>query len=157
MYCTNQDVESYYLGKEFKCGDYLESSEISTFIDQDSAYMDSIIAKKYSLPVTNTNDLLILKQINEKLVVGTVDDIFRERLEDSKFDRGRNYRKEAMKMLDKIEKGEIILNTSEGESAIKFNNIDSEGNTVEKRFKDSNIEPIVTSRDREKHTVVKYS
>lgn len=156
-YSDVQSVESYYLNKSFKCGDYLESSEVETFIDQDAAYIDAVVSKKYALPITNTNDLLILKQINEKLTVGTIDDILRERLEGDKFERLRNYRKEAMDMLAKIEKGEIILNSTENTSVIKFNNTDSEGNTVEKRFKDSNIEPTVTQVDREHHTVIKYN
>ena len=90
MYCDVSDIEAYFLNKKFNCGDYLENNEIKGFIIAETAIINSIVQKKYTLPLTDASDLLIVKTICEKLVVDTVDGIFREKTEDGKFDRRRN-------------------------------------------------------------------
>lgn len=140
-YCTVQDLEKYFLNKNFNPGDYLSTGKAEALIEEDATLIDSILRTKYVLPVTNTEDLIILKVINEKLVVGTIDDIFREKTADGKFERGRDTRKDAMAQLKQIREGDLILNSTRRKSVMKFNNIDSDGNVVEKRFKTSNIEP----------------
>lgn len=145
-YCTVQDLEGYFLGKSFKCGDYLTNGKADMFISQEAAFINARIKGRYDLPITDTNDLLLLKIINEKLVVGTIDDIFREKTEDGKFDRGRNTRKEAMEWLDQIVDGTLVLDGNNAGSVIKFNLETSSGEDAEKRFKDENIEPNVMTR-----------
>lgn len=140
MYCTVQDIEGYYLNKSFKCGDYLTNGKADGFIIADAAIINAALRTRYTLPITNTDDLQILKQINEKMVVGTIDDIFREKNEDGTFERGRNTRKEALDMLKQIKEGDLILSSSGKTSAIKFNNINSDDQEVSPRFKDSNID-----------------
>lgn len=140
-YCTVQDLEAYFLNKSFKCGDYLTNGKADVFIQMDAALIDSALKVRYNLPISNTNDLLILKLINEKMVVGTIDDIFRERTEDGSFDRGRDTKKEAVGLLQQIKDGDLILDGSGLASVIKFNLKDTYGRTVKKRFKDANIEP----------------
>lgn len=156
-YCTVTDVKGYYLNKEFKCDDYLNNEEIEVHIVQDAAIIDAVLKTRYSLPITDQSDLRILKMINEKMVVGTIDDVFRERTEDDRFDRFRKTRKEALDWLKQIKKGELILDGTEKPSLLKFNNKDSDGNTVEKRFKDSNIEPTSEFRDRESQSVIRIT
>lgn len=138
-YCSVQDLESYFLNKEFKCGDYLTNGKAESFIYSDAAIIDAVIKSRYSLPITNTNDLVILKTINEKMVVGTIDDIFREKNAEGQFERGRNTRKEALDMLKQIKDGDLVLNGTGATSVIKFNNIDSDGEEVLPRFKNLNI------------------
>ena len=157
MYCTVSDVENYFLNKEFKSGGYLVNQEVQAFIAQETAVIDAVLKTRYSLPITDQDDLLILKMINEKLVAGTLDEILREKDSEGKFDRGRNLRKEGQNWLDKILKGEIILDTTEKDSVIKFNQKDSKGNVVEKRFKDSDIQPKTTIQDRERKTVIRVT
>ncbi len=160
-YCDVQDIEAYYLGKSFECDDYLKNIEVSMLISQDAALIDAFIRVKYTLPLIQTNDLQILKMINELLVVGRIDDIFREKSDDTsdvnKFDRRRNARKEGMDLLKQVRDGDILLNTGQGASVIKFNNINSDGEEVTKRFKDSNIEPNIFTIDRENRTVTRVS
>ncbi len=156
-YCTVEDVKGYYLNKEFKCDDYLDNQEVGVHIAQDAALMDAVIKTRYTLPISDQSDLRILKMINEKMVVGTIDDVFRERTSDEKFDRFRKTRKEALDWLNKIKKGELILDGTEKDSIIKFNDKDSDGNTVEKRFKDGNIEPTNDFQDRERRTIIRVS
>lgn len=152
-YCTIQDVEAYYLNKSFQCGDWIEPSEVESFIAQDAVLINAKIKKKVNLPITDDNDLLLLKIINEKMVVGTLDGILREKGKDQKFDRQRNCRKEAQELLDMIVKGDIELDGTEKTSVIKFNNVDSEGNTVGKRWKEADIEPTHDIIDRERRTI----
>jgi hypothetical protein len=140
MYCTVEDIESYYLNKSFKCGDYLTNGKAKEFIIADSALINSALRVRHTLPITDTDDLLILKQINEKMVVGTIDDIFREKTEDGKFERGRDTRKEALALLKQIKDGDLVLNSTGTTSAIKFNDVNSDDATVVPRFKDSNID-----------------
>lgn len=150
-YCTVQDLENYYLGKEFKCGSLLSNGKAEDFIASDSALIDATLKTRYTLPIIETSALLILKMINEKMVVGTIDDIFREKDEEGKFNRGRDTRKEALDLLKKIKEGDLILDASGLASVIKFNNIDSNDDEVTKPFKISKIEPrqaYVTDRER---------
>lgn len=153
QYCMVSDVESYYLGKSFKFQDYLKNSEVETFIIQEAAFINSILRKRYTLPFSDNDDLMLLKMINEKLVVGTIDDIFREKTADGEFERSRNYRKEALDWLLQVLNGEFILSSANMTAANKFNNIDSHGNVVTKRFTIADIEPGYPGRyyDREKH------
>lgn len=140
-YCSVQDLESYYLNKSFKCGDYLTNGKAQSFIEDDTALINSALKVKYSLPIIDTNDLIVLKVINAKMVVGTIDDIFREKTDDGKFDRGRDTRKEALAILTQIKNGDMVLDGSGIGSVITFNLKDSYGNNVRKRFKDVYIEP----------------
>ena len=139
-YCTTQDIEDYFLNKSFKCGDYLTNGKADGFIAADAALINSSLRVRYTIPITNTNDLMILKMINEKMVVGTIDDIFREKKEDGAFDRGRSTRKEALVMLKQIKNGDLILESSGNTSTIKFNKVNSDDTEVVPRFKDSNID-----------------
>lgn len=140
MYCTVEDIEQYFLGKSFQCGDYLTNGKAKEFIICDAALIDASLRSRYSLPITNTGDLRILKIINEKMVVGTIDDIFREKTEDGQFERSRGMRKDALAMLKQIKNGELVLNSAGLTSPIKFNSTDSDGNDMEYRFKNSNID-----------------
>ncbi len=153
-YCTIQDLEGYFLNKNFKCGDYLSSGKANDFIATDCAIINSALKTRYTLPLTNSDDLMILKMINEKMVVGTIDDIFREKDESGKFNRGRDTRKEANDLLKQIKEGDMVLNGTGSASVMKFNTIDSEGNEVPKRFKDSNILPTISFVDRERRVIV---
>lgn len=142
-YCTIQDLEGYFLNKSFKCGDYLTTGKAQVFIDTDAAIINAQISAKYSLPITNTNDLMILKAINAGMTVGTIDDIFREKTEDGSFERGRNTRKEALDMLKLIRNGDLLLDGTQKTSVIKFNTLTSDDETdVTKRFKVSNIDSL---------------
>jgi hypothetical protein len=139
MYCDVQDLESYFLNRSFKCGDYLTNGKASAFILADTAIINASLRNKYTLPITNQDDLLLLKTINEWMVVGTIDDIFREKSEDGSFERGRNMRKAALDMLKQIKNGDIVLNSTQTESVMKFNNVNSDGDVVKPRFKESEI------------------
>lgn len=139
-YCTVGNIKAYYLNKSFDTTDYCSEDYVEQFIDDDEAIINSALSVKYSLPITDTSDLKVLRSINSKMVVGTIDDIFREKTTDDQFERSRNMRKEALSLLEKIKTGEFLLNTPGKTSVIKFNTTRTDGQTVEKRFLDSNID-----------------
>lgn len=139
-YCTVGNVKSYFLGKTFLSTDYVTEDNVNDFISDDASMIDASVRVKYPLPITNADDLRILKQINTKMVVGTIDEIFREKTADGELDRTRGLRKEALDMLRQIRDGEIILNGSQNSSLIKFNSTRSDGESVVTRFKDENID-----------------
>jgi hypothetical protein len=139
-YCTKDDVEAYYLNKTFDTGDYLNTTKANAFIASDYALINAAIRTRYTLPITDAEDLELLKLINAEMVVGTIDDIFREKSEDGTFDRGRNTRKEALGLLKQIKEGDMVLNSANKTSVIKFNTVRSDGEVVEPRFTDKNID-----------------
>jgi phage gp36-like protein len=139
-YCTVGNIRSYFLNKTFSSTDYCSEDNVEMFIDDDAAIIDVALRTRYTLPIVDADDLKVLRSINARMTVGTIDDIFREKTEDEKFDRGRGLRKEALKLLEEIKDGTVILNSSEQASPIKFNSINSDGDEVEKRFKDSHID-----------------
>jgi hypothetical protein len=134
-----QDVESYFYGKSFDCDGWLTSSEVDSFIATQAQYINIIIKSKYTLPISNQDDLQFLKLINEQLVVGTIDEMDRVSGEKTEFVKTRNLIKRANDILDRLRSGEMRLNSSSNGSNIKFNNTDSDGNAVKKRFKESNV------------------
>ncbi len=154
MYCTVTDIEAYYLNKTFKCADWITNSEVETFINSESASIEAQISARYSFPITNKNDLMILKMIVEKFVVAIVDDIIRDRDKEGRFTRQRDCRKEADALLKLILEGALVLQATQVSSTIRFNDQTSDGETVEKRYKDSNIEPINTTIDRETRRLI---
>jgi len=157
MYCDTTDVELYFQNQTFDLTSYVSVDQIRTFITVETAMINTLLKKRYTLPITNISDLLILKMICEKLVVGTVDDIIREKNTEGDVIRSRGLRKEAMDWLNKIASGEITLYTTGKTSVIKFNNTDSNGDEVEKEFKIGNVEPTNDILDRETHTVIRTS
>lgn len=115
-YTTVPSVQAYYLGVKFiATADYLTDTIIGNFIDEQSAIIDLNIKKKYTLPITNSNDLLFLKVLCEKMVICKIDKILRQNAnsEEEVFKRSRGYCKSSQEMLNKILNGEIELNTTQ--------------------------------------------
>lgn len=156
-YCTVTDVARFYLGKTFTDSDYVTQTDLENMIADEARTMDTILRRKYTLPITDEDDLRVLKKINQALVVAILDEIYREKTVDGKFNRDRSMIKQAQDLLSQINKGEVTLNSSRKASAIKFGNTDGDGNIVEKRFVDAEIEPSgLAVVDRETHTIVRF-
>lgn len=127
-YTTKEDIESYYLEGLYKDSEgndnAITETEAAKFINEQTAFIDLVIGKKYILPITNANDKIYLKLVNDHLVVCEIDKIFRTWASDdeSEFVRKRNSCKKAKEMLDKIMNGEIPLNaTQKSFRAFKYN------------------------------------
>lgn len=127
-YTTTDDILKYFEGLGYTDSEgsdnFISESEASQFIDEQTVIIDLKIAAKYTLPITNSNDLIYLKLACDKLVVCQIDKILRTYATDdeSEFVRRRNYCKEAKNMLDDLISGEIILNSPQaGFSLNKYN------------------------------------
>ena len=108
MYCDVSNIETYYQNKPFDCDSYVTNKEVQSFILDDGALINAMLKKRYSLPITNTDDLRILKTINACMVVGTVDDITREKDPSGNLERSRKKRENALKLLQSIVDGKLV-------------------------------------------------
>ena len=124
-YTTAPEVQVYYLGVKFESSsDYLTDTVIDTFITNQSAVMDSVLKKKYELPITDDSDLLVLKYICYKFVFYNIDRILTQNAsaEEAEFARSRGYGKQAKDMMQKILDGIIELDSPQKSyKAISYN------------------------------------
>lgn len=124
-YTTVESVESHYLGAKFEASsDYLTDTIVGNFITEQSLVIDFAIKKKYTLPITDADDLTYLKLVCDKMVVCKIDKILRQNAapDEEAFRRNRGYCKQAKEMLDKILNGEIELEAPQSSfKSIKYN------------------------------------
>jgi hypothetical protein len=113
-YTTAKNVQSYFMGVDFTTSDFITQADVKRWIEEDSINIDNSLRRKYTLPISNSNDLIFLKSLTEKFVVARIDSILRVSAneENSKFDRTRNYGKEAKETLKNLIDGVILLETS---------------------------------------------
>lgn len=147
-YTDIASVESYYMNLDITSGAnaVVTNDEINAWIEQKGAIIDQKLSKVYEVPFTNATDLLIMKQLNDAMVVCDLDRRLRENDEQGKFNFKRNKCKEAEKLFDDILTGNLPLNapkvgTATAKSPNDFNDVDSEGNTVEPSFKIADANP----------------
>jgi hypothetical protein len=114
-YTTFKNIESYYMGLDFSASDIITTAKVKGWISDHSVQLDSIIRRRYNLPIVNTNDLILLKLITEKMVVGKIDTILRlsSNEEEQKYVRNRNYEVEAKNMLQDLIDGKTTLETAQ--------------------------------------------
>ena len=127
-YTTAADILEYYNGLAYTDSEgsdnNISEADAVQFIDEQTAIIDLTIGKKYTLPITDSSDLIYLKLVCDKLVVCQMDKTLRSYAMDdeSEFMRKRNYCKDAKEMIDKILNGEIPLNTDQKSfAALKYN------------------------------------
>jgi hypothetical protein len=116
-YTTASDILNYFNGLTYTDSEgtdnNISQTDVNQFIDEQSVIIDLMIAKKYTLPITNASDLTYLKLVCDKLVVCQLDKILRAYAMDdeSQFVRKRNYCKEGKEMIEDIMDGTIPLST----------------------------------------------
>lgn len=124
-YTDVASIQAYYLGVKFtSTSDYLTTVIIGNFITEQTNVINFVLKKKYTLPITDIDDLLYLKVVCDKMVVCKVDKILRQNANDEEniFDRSRGCEKAVKAMLDKILNGQIELNTPQiSFKPIKYN------------------------------------
>lgn len=113
-YTIVADIKGYYLGYDPTTSDYLTEEIVEGWITEKSNSIDMILRQKYTLPITNVNDLLFIKsELCEKMVVALIDDVMRLNKatdgENSVFARQRNYGKEADETFKLLIRGDIAL------------------------------------------------
>jgi hypothetical protein len=132
------DIKAYYQNMEFGANDYIDTEEVETFIVETEALVLRLIGSKYTIPsdiaTMDTIDQLLIKQIVDRMVVHKIDGIIREKDSEGRFVFSRNLGKDGQTILDKILSGELVLSAAKKKSVFKFNNVDSNSETVEKHF-----------------------
>lgn len=111
-YCTATDVQDYFLNMVFSETTSITKTKVDNIIAKRSDYIDSVLTSKYTVPLTDTKDLAIIKDICSRLVAGEIDEINNFSTAISvEVKKGRDLKKEALADLDKIISGEIKLKT----------------------------------------------
>jgi phage gp36-like protein len=118
-YCTVTDVQTLIKSLTFSASTKVTESEITAYhIPAADAIIDGRLRKHYTVPITNTTDLVLLKRISAQLAAGIVAAILYETAtqpnEVNPAKRNYDY---ALRLLDMIEKNEITLVTARGEVA----------------------------------------
>ena len=70
-YSTNSDIQSEFKSLT-KNSNGIPSAEVDAFIEQQDAFIDGIVGRKYETPVTGTYALRIMKTISVQLVASRV-------------------------------------------------------------------------------------
>jgi len=132
-YTTVANVEAEFKSIDFSvAGAAVTTGEVVEFISQADAHINGKIGRKYTVPVTATESLIILKTISTWMVadrvrkIAKVKDISLEELQQGL--RPPGGRKEALEMVEQITDGTLLLsdapliNTEEGLSSFGDDN-----------------------------------
>lgn len=71
-YCLNTDVQAEFKNLNYVSSGGITSGEVDTWIGETDAYINARISLKYSTPITNATDLLIMKTISVWLTADRV-------------------------------------------------------------------------------------
>ena len=74
-YCTVLDIQNYFQNTEFTENSQITATKVNSLIEMRSNYIDSVLIRKYELPLEKTADLIIIKSICTKLVAGDLDEM----------------------------------------------------------------------------------
>jgi hypothetical protein len=66
--CGTTDLNAYYQGITLSTSTKPTLAQVNDWIDQSTALIYSAVAENYAIPVTDTDDLLILKNLSVKYV-----------------------------------------------------------------------------------------
>ena len=108
-YCTVSDIQNYFQNTEFTANSQITATKVSSLIEMRSNYIDSVLTRKYELPLSKESDLVIVKSICTKLVAGDLDEMLNFVVLKDGQRKGRNLKQEAIDDLNKILEGSITL------------------------------------------------
>ena len=135
-YSTYEDVKSEFKGVDFGSSTPVTSTEVTGFIVQADALIDSLVSKRYETPITGSISLSIIKLISIWLVADRVSKILQVKTtkEETKTADKSLYDK-AMAMLKAIIAGDLVLTdatvVSSGNGWASYAN----SNSLENEFK----------------------
>lgn len=110
-YCTNANVASEFKDITFSSSTIVTDTEVDAFIAQVDAMIDGKLGNKYTVPITGSGALLIVKMISIYLTAYRVQSILELKTgETDKETSARNKNKDsAEKMLEDIFSGKMKL------------------------------------------------
>ena len=109
-YSTNANIQSEFKNLTYTSNG-ITSAEVDGFIEQEDAFIDGIIGRKYVVPATGTYTLRILKTISIQLVVSRIKRILAVKTGRPELDQDSSSNLFAMAKtkLDDIAEGRLIL------------------------------------------------
>ena len=109
-YSTNSNIQSEFKNLTYTSGG-ITSAEVDAFIEEEDAFIDGIIGRKYVVPATGTYALRILKTISIQLVVSRIKRILAVKTGRPELDQDSSSNLFAMAKtkLDDIAAGRLIL------------------------------------------------
>lgn len=137
-YCSTSDIQAEIKKLPLDATTPVTTDQVTEFIDQESARINSYITARYTLPISGTESLLFLKRICIALVTWRVSDILSTRKTQmlpngmiSQDLSGATAYKQAVKDLKALAKGDIKLpdesvsNSTPGKAFFSSNNLDT--------------------------------
>lgn len=130
-YATVEDVRNYFLNYQFSANADLSTAKIQFHLDNEQSFIDLEISKVANLPITDTTDLKLLRQIHSKLVAGIVDEMTlnNDPKTGVELPKKRNLRKQAIQMLSDIVHRKVYLNSNsktlitDGKEDLRYENL----------------------------------
>jgi phage gp36-like protein len=138
-YCTTSDIEAEIKALDLSASNAIPTTaQVTAFIDQESARIDSYLTTRYDTPITGTESLLFLKVICISLVAWRVSEIISTRktqqLPNGMISQDVSLAtayKRAIKDLEALRKGDMSLpdedakNSAAGKSLFASDNLDN--------------------------------
>jgi hypothetical protein len=110
-YATITDVNAFFPLTSYSADTPITQAEIEQWLTEDSSYIDQRISKSVDITQITTAGAEILKTINAKLTAHRIDEAnptFNARTQDQR-KKLRDLRKEALEMLEMVEKKDLIV------------------------------------------------
>ena len=139
-YCSAADVQALIKSITFGTDSPVTLDELEMYhIPAADAYIDARLRKYYSVPITDEEDLKLIKHISMNLAAAHALGVMLDTTEGKESDNPAVKRlKWALQMLDEIESGRLTLKTRRNEMAWSF------GQTIYEERGQDKIEPQVT-------------
>lgn len=111
-YCTVTQVAEEFKDVSFDAGTTVTDARVTRFIEEAGAEIDSVLSRRYQVPITGTNALIVVRQVAIGLVAGRVKEIMRVKASDESKNqegRGGDTASLARKLLSQIATGDVKL------------------------------------------------
>jgi len=128
-YATVDEVEYYFQKQDFGASDPISSTQVQFMLDSWEALLNRRLSAIYTVPITDADDLKIVKEIQCKYVAADIDDILKNIGKFSVDSKIRDLRKEADAKLDKILKREILL-SSTNKTTVSYRKLNDDGEAI---------------------------
>lgn len=143
-YATTTDIQNEFKSLDLSSSTTLTTAKVTQFLTDANAEIDCRLAPKYTVPITGSNALIIVKLICIYLVKHRCMEILRQSktgTTSGEEDAQTNYRAMGLKMVDDIVKDKLILNDAtlatpaDGVRSYSNDNSDSVTNTFQRSTK----------------------
>jgi len=138
-YCLVSDIENWFPGVTFdNTTTKISKNFVRNLITRHSAYIDTRLANAYTVPITGSNSLQLVKEICEYFTIADVENILNTGLGRISDLVKKDYRKLGEQKLKSIENGETELTDAQSNSSSDFYNNNVENSiefTVKKETK----------------------